>query len=46
VLRLTEIFRHNEVEVGVRDALRLGAIGFAAVTVTTATIQIFGTKGF
>jgi len=41
-----EIFRPNEVEAGVRDALRLGAIAFDAVTVTTATVQIFGTDGF
>ena len=31
VLRLMETFRPNEVEGGVRDALRLGAIGFDAV---------------
>ena len=31
VLRLMETFRPNEVEAGVRDALRLGAIGFDAV---------------
>jgi hypothetical protein len=31
VLRLMETFRPNEVEAGVRDALRLGAIGFDAI---------------
>ena len=46
VFRLIKIFRPNKVEVGVRDALRLGAIGFAAVTVTTETVQVFGTDGF
>jgi len=33
VFRPIKTFRPDEVEVGVRDALRLGALGFEAVTV-------------
>jgi hypothetical protein len=46
VFHLIKTFRPDEVEVGVRNALRLGAIGFAAVAVSTETVQVFGTKGF